>query len=442
VRLRLEKGSGYVIYGVDATTALDAALADDPANAYGIAQHTHSLDSGMSYLLEAQRLAPGLLRPAGGFSVTVEPFRYAYNGTWQTYEGEDLDLETNQPSTTGKHRLVLVSLNPADNTVAATNGSDQDYATALTQADIDAINIAGRIPLGAVIIRADDADINDHTKFIDARGWLNLPGVTFDDSEGDPVDVGDTAADGTSDNAARRDHAHALDAVAVVDIVELNQDAILFDDDEGDPVDVGTASDGTSTKAARRDHAHALANMAEGTIKGRALSAGTGAPTDLTASQAAAIVGTAALNVNTTAVGNVGTGEDTIATYTIPAGTLAADGDSIWFEAWGTSNDDESDTYTFKIYFGATLIHSVAATNWGSAWMAWGRIVRVGATSQKAFSQMLTNSGYGAGSFGGGLYIAAPAETLSGSVVLAITAEAVNNDDVVCTSFVVGKTPA
>jgi hypothetical protein len=446
VRLRLEKGSGYVIYGVDATTALDAALADDPANPYGIAQHTHSLDSGMSYLLEAQRLAPGLVRPAGGFSVTVEPFRYQSAGTWQTYEGEDLDLATNQPGTTGKHRLVLVSLDPSTNTVAATNGSDANYATALTQADIDAINVVGRIPLGAVIIRADDADINDHTKFIDARGWLNLPGVTFDDSEGDPATVGASAADGTSDNAARRDHAHAY----------------AYNDAEGQPADIGTTADGVSAWPARRDHVHALgagsvgtteltdgtvtnaklANMAEGTIKGRALSAGTGAPTDLTASQAAAIVGTAALNVNTTAVGNAGTGEDVIATYTIPAGTLAADGDSIWFEAWGTSNDDESDTYTFKIYFGATLIHSIAATNWGSAWMAWGRIVRVGATSQKAFSQMLTNSGYGAGSFGGGLYIAAPAETLSGSVVLAITAEAVNNDDVVCTSFVVGKTPA
>lgn len=446
VRLRLEKGSGYVIYGVDGSPMLDAALADDPPNPYGIAQHTHSLDSGQSYMVEAQRLEPGLLRPAGGFLTTIEPFRYLSAGAWQTFEGDDLDLATNQPSTTGKHRLVLVTLNPATNTVAATNGSDADYATALTQADIDTFSVGGNIPLGAVIIRADDSDINSHTKYLDARGWLNLPGVTFSDAEGDPAAVGTAAADGSSSYAARRDHVHAY----------------AYDDGEGQPADIGTAADGSSAWPARRDHVHALgansvgstelanssvtnaklADMTQGTIKGRALSAGTGAPVDLTANQAAAIVGTAALHVGTTATGNVGTGEDVIATYTVPAGTLAVDGDSVWFEAWGTSNDDETDTYTFKIYFGATLIHSIAATNWGSAWMAWGRIVRTGATSQKAFSQMLTNSGYGAGSFGGGLYIAAPAETLSGAVVLQITAEAVSNDDVVCTSFIVGKTPA
>lgn len=438
VKMRLERGGGLTIIEVDTTAALDAATANDAVSVYGVPQHTHALDSNMAYLIEAQRVEPGLVHPAGGWSVTVEPFRYLDSGSWVTYEGETLDLSTNQPSTTGKHRLVLITLDPATNTAAATSGSDADYATALTQADIDDFTVTTAIPLGAVIMRADDADINSHAKYIDARGWLNLSGSLADGSV-----TSAKLADGAVTTAKLTDA--AVTNAKLANMAEATIKGRADSSGTGAPVDLTASQAATIVAGGAADGVWAnakLADMAEGTIKGRALAAGTGAPQDLTAGQAAAIVGTGALNVDTTATGNVGTGEDIIATYTIPAGTLASDGDSIWFEAWGTSNDDESDTYTFKIYFGATLIHSVAATNWGSAWLAWGRIVRTGATSQKAFSQMLTNSGYGAGSFGGGLYIAAPAETLSGSVVLAITAEAVSNDDVVCTSFVVGKTPA
>jgi len=65
----------------------------------------------------------------------------------------------------------------------------------------------------------------------------------FNDSEGNPANVG-TTADGTSTYAARRDHVHAI---------------VMFNDAEGNPENIAdTPADGTSTYAARRDHAHFL----------------------------------------------------------------------------------------------------------------------------------------------------------------------------------------
>ena len=67
----------------------------------------------------------------------------------------------------------------------------------------------------------------------------------------------------------------------------------------------GTVNDGDITNAK-------LANMAAGTVKGRALGAGTGVPVDLTAAQqraAAELGGAATLNVGTTA-GTVAAGDD------------------------------------------------------------------------------------------------------------------------------------
>ena len=86
------------------------------------------------------------------------------------------------------------------------------------------------------------------------RGWIlklvsllntvvAVSSTLFNDSEGNPANVG-TTADGTSDYAARRDHVHAI---------------VQFNDAEGNPANIASSSaDGTSTYAARRDHAHFL----------------------------------------------------------------------------------------------------------------------------------------------------------------------------------------
>jgi len=172
VKMRVEPGAGYVIVSLD-STAYEAAVANDTASPYGVPFHTHRLGSGMEYETEALRLQPGRVYPTGSWGITVNPFRYFWNNAWETYEGEDLDLLANRPTTTGKHRLVVISVNPLTNVAAKTNGSEENYATTLTQPDIDAISVGNNIPLCAVRIRADDTSITDITRYIDAGGWRN-----------------------------------------------------------------------------------------------------------------------------------------------------------------------------------------------------------------------------------------------------------------------------
>lgn len=194
VRMKVEPGAGYVITGID-SSYYDAATVNDTVNDYGLTFHTHKLGSGMEYEMEAMRLEPGRVFPIGAWGITVNPMRYWWNGAWETYAGEDLDLLTNRPSTTGKHRLVVISVNPLTNAAAKTNGSDFDYATALGQADIDAISIGNNIPLCAVRIRADDTNCEDITRFLDAGGWRNRGATAL----GELIDVElTTPADGNT----------------------------------------------------------------------------------------------------------------------------------------------------------------------------------------------------------------------------------------------------
>lgn len=303
VRMRVEPGAGYVITGID-SSYYDAATVNDTVNDYGLTYHTHKIGSGMEYEMEAMRLEPGRVYPTGSWGVTVNPFRYWYNGAWVTYEGEDLDLLANRPSTTGKHRLVVISINPLTNAANKTNGSDQNYATDLGQADIDVISIGDNIPLCAVLIRADDTSIEDITRFIDAGGWRNrgataldelvdvaltsltdndvltydsgdgvwknqasVAGVTFNDAEGQPADVTSTAADGTSTYAARRDHAHTIAAGTVT--ASMMQDGavlseILDDDGHGSGLDADLLDGNHATAFATAAHSHITFDDTEG----------------------------------------------------------------------------------------------------------------------------------------------------------------------------------
>jgi hypothetical protein len=182
--------------------------------------------------------------------------------------------------------------------------------------------------------------------------------------------------------------------------------------------------------------------MTAGTIKGRALGAGTGAPTDLSAGQAAAIVGTAALDVDTGTLGNVGTGEDTIATYTVPANTLAANGDSLWFEAFGRAANN-ANVKVLRVYFGAAEIMAASDDAWGLEWVLRGRVIRAGTATQKAYVTLTTSAPIGDGSLAGGAGITlTAAEDETGTIALAITAEATDDNDLICDGMIAGRTPA
>lgn len=140
---------------------------------------------------------------------------------------------------------------------------------------------------------------------------------------------------------------------------------------------------------------------------------------------------------NITAVGNVGTGEDDLMTYSLPGNYLSADGDSVPFEATGTVANNANQK-RIKIKFGATTILDTGATGiaTGTAydWVARGRIVRTGAATQDAYAQLWLGTTLAFSDF------TSPTETLSSAVTFKFTGEtnAASNNDVVQELMIVG----
>lgn len=138
------------------------------------------------------------------------------------------------------------------------------------------------------------------------------------------------------------------------------------------------------------------------------------------------------LNVNTTAVGNVGTGEDDLITYTVPANTLSTNGDRIDFKMSGKFAANANNKQV-KVKFGATTLLATGALAFNNVdWSAEGYVIRTGATTQKAACWF--RAGATLTSFTDDT---APAETLSGTVVLKCTGEATSNNDITEESHVV-----
>lgn len=132
------------------------------------------------------------------------------------------------------------------------------------------------------------------------------------------------------------------------------------------------------------------------------------------------------LNANTTLTGNEGTGEDDLSAYTIPADTLNTNGDQIEFIMTFTFAAN-ANAKRVRVYYGATTIYDSGSQNQNSGSMEIrGTIIRKGATSQLiSFSQnndaalFPIRSGY-----------TTAAETLSSTVILKATAEAVADNDI------------
>lgn len=88
------------------------------------------------------------------------------------------------------------------------------------------------------------------------------------------------------------------------------------------------------------------------------------------------------LNVNTTAVGNVGGGEDDLMTYALAAAKLAVTGAGVRVRVWGTTANNAT-AKTLKVYFGTTAHINLALTaNQAGRWMAELIVIRTGASTQ------------------------------------------------------------
>ncbi len=66
------------------------------------------------------------------------------------------------------------------------------------------------------------------------------------------------------------------------------------------------------------------------------------------------------LTANVAPASNATTGEDILATYTLPANRIAATGDAVRVRCWGVTNSN-NDVKTLKLYFGTSSFSSATA---------------------------------------------------------------------------------
>lgn len=131
------------------------------------------------------------------------------------------------------------------------------------------------------------------------------------------------------------------------------------------------------------------------------------------------------LSVTTTAVGNVGSGEDTLMTYQLAEGLLGTAGWGVEIiAAFACANN--SNTKTIKLYFGATAIATYSASTYTA--MSLGIhafVIRTGPTAQLAYATYgapVTNGYYNT--------ITTPAETLANAITIKATGEATSDNDI------------
>lgn len=149
-----------------------------------------------------------------------------------------------------------------------------------------------------------------------------------------------------------------------------------------------------------------------------------------TTTQHALVGGT--LFTTTTAVGNVGTGEDTLNSYTVPALVLTNNSESVSIEGSGTFAASANNKRV-RAYFGATAIFDtgVLAVTAAAEWELSCRVFRTGATTQTSKCRWSSDEA----TFLTDVDLAAPAETLSGTVLTRFTAEATTNNDVTNSTY-------
>jgi parallel beta-helix repeat protein len=203
-----------------------------------------------------------------------------------------------------------------------------------------------------------------------------------------------------------------------------------------------TASAGSNTTVIPNDQVSnaKLANMADSTIKGRAAGAGSGDPTDLTAAQVLTILGvSSSLHVFTSFTANTAGGADTtLDSYTVPAGKLVADGDTLWFEAFGTFASN-GNSKTLKVNFGSSGTYAIftqSSTLSAVDWEIKGRIMRLSGTSQQASVSLIAGTSVAAN------YTSGLDQTLSGTVAFSIVGASSGRGDIILQGVVIGYTAA
>lgn len=139
------------------------------------------------------------------------------------------------------------------------------------------------------------------------------------------------------------------------------------------------------------------------------------------------------LHVDTTTVGNVGTGTDDLMSYTLPANTLAANHDRLIIRSSGTYDDASSKDVFYSI--DGSVIGGLSGVTATGRWSRTLEIIRTSGTAY-AFSGVFADN-VNRLEFGG-----SGTATFSGAIILKSTASATSDNDVTQTMLSVEFKPA
>lgn len=129
------------------------------------------------------------------------------------------------------------------------------------------------------------------------------------------------------------------------------------------------------------------------------------------------------LDLDASDVGNVGTGEDQLYSYTLPAGKLATDEQSLRIRV-ALSLTANGNNKRVKVKFGAVNIVDPGINGISGTVVIDCQVIRTGAATQKCNCSVMALSGSHA-------VLSDMTETLSGTVAIVVTGEAVSNNDII-----------
>lgn len=139
------------------------------------------------------------------------------------------------------------------------------------------------------------------------------------------------------------------------------------------------------------------------------------------------------LVVDTTSVGNVGVGEDTLITYSMDANTLDLDGSFLEISAWGivaaNANNKE-----IKLKLGSTVLLTTGAVAANSGnWAITANIIRTAAATQQVIASIVSDNSLIIDSS----TFTASTEDLTAALSILCTGEATADDDIIQKGLIV-----
>lgn len=133
-----------------------------------------------------------------------------------------------------------------------------------------------------------------------------------------------------------------------------------------------------------------------------------------------------ALNVNSTAVGNVGGGTDDLQSYAMPASVLSVDGRCLRITAWGTTANNAA-AKTVALAFGSQTIMTQALTaNIAGNWEIEALVIRTGSSTQDIKARLLQLA-----TVIDKITLTAGTQTDTAAITIKCTGAATSNDDIV-----------